>query len=128
MYPSQSRLRGHSINIFYRPDATADDILRSVLHATALRRMLLNLEFFNPLSLSAGPTDDEDQHRRRSQRRLEILLKALRRSGLWTASHAPAFKAGLEAYGWHVDEVAFADHGRRVLWGHAIAPSKPAAP
>ncbi|KAI0685972.1 vitamin B6 photo-protection and homoeostasis-domain-containing protein [Cytidiella melzeri] len=115
LYPAQSRR--HSVSIFYHPNANSDDMLRSILHAAALRRMLITQEFFDPLpSLGASGPDE-----RESERKLEILRKSLRRSGMWTSTHFAPFKSSLAGCGWRVDEVAFADHGRRVLWGSAAA-------
>ncbi|KAI0091014.1 vitamin B6 photo-protection and homoeostasis-domain-containing protein [Irpex rosettiformis] len=116
LYPSQSRRR--SISIFYNPQADSDDILRSILHASALRRMLINQEFFVHL-----PSHISDLDERNSQRKMEILRKSLYRSNLWMATHFKQFKAELKEHGWRTDDVAFADHGRRVLWGSAAATS-----
>ncbi|KAI0342732.1 hypothetical protein BDW22DRAFT_1394621 [Trametopsis cervina] len=128
LYPTPSRRP--SISILYHPNADTDDVLRSVLHATALRRMLLSQHFFTPLptlsslsssSSSSLPTSAVEESDAHAERQMEILRSALHRAGLWTATHYDAFREELERCEWRVDEVAFADHGRRVLWGTATS-------
>ena len=80
------------ISVFYHPDASSDDTLRSILHAARLRYVLMR---------SDEPT----------------LGDALAKSHSWTREHFDAFKAALEEEGWRTDEVGFADHGHRLLWG-----------
>ncbi|GBE87872.1 DUF647-domain-containing protein [Sparassis crispa] len=103
LYPSPAPRTG-SICVFYHPDATSDDMMRSVLHAARLRRTLLS----DDSSASRTPAPDSC---------LDALHVALSDSAAWTRRNFGSFKQTLEAKGWRTDEMGFADHGHRVLWG-----------
>ncbi|PCH39406.1 DUF647-domain-containing protein [Wolfiporia cocos MD-104 SS10] len=90
LYPQTSVSK--PILVFYHPDATTDDFICSVVNAARLRHLL----------------SDPSQPTFRS---------CLTGSHVWTQSHFPSFKAALEEKGWRTDEIGFADHGHRVLWG-----------
>lgn len=96
------------ISVFYHPSATPDDMLRSVLHAACLRRILKSAPHPDGASLQA----DEEAT-------LHAFYGALDKSIRWTHRHFDEFKCRLEDHGWRTDELAFADRGRRVLWGSA---------
>ncbi|KAH9915112.1 vitamin B6 photo-protection and homoeostasis-domain-containing protein [Fomitopsis serialis] len=93
LYPTAAS-SSRPISIFYHPDAASDDTLRSVLHAARLRH----------LAESTTPG-------------ASTLREALAESHAWTAEHFDRFKAALDEKGWRTDEVGFADHGHRLLWG-----------
>ena len=85
--------------MFYDPSVTNDDMLRSILHAARLRELLTN---------TLQESDSPD---------FRLLLEE---STEWTKQTFPHFKAQLEAKEWRMDEVCFADHGRRVSWKTSI--------
>jgi len=99
LYPS-SALPGSSISVFYHPDATSDDMLRSVLHAARLRRMITD-------TVTGSPDIDDPR----------TLRATLLESRSWISQQFDPFKQALEEKGWRTDEICFADHGHRVLWG-----------
>lgn len=101
LYPSGSLNR--PISILYHPAATLDDMLRSVLHAQRFRAVYIS-------QLDGTVHDPQD---------LSALRIALEDTRVWTQKHVVAFKAALGEQGWRTDEIAFADHGHRVLWGSA---------
>ncbi|OCH93058.1 DUF647-domain-containing protein [Obba rivulosa] len=80
-----------SASVFLHPDASSDDMLRAALHSARLRSMLA----------------DESAS----------LRESLKDSHTWTQEHFLTFKGALEDKGWRTDEVTFADHGHRLLWG-----------
>lgn len=55
----------------------------------------------------------------------EALAALLEKSNKWTTLYYHEFKALLQERSWRTDELAFADMGRRVLWGSAAAQSEP---
>ena len=97
------------ISVFYHPSATTDDMLRSVLQSACLRRLLGSSASGEN---QAASDKDEDTE-------LDALYSALEKSSRWTHRHFDEFKSRLVAQGWRTDEIAFADRGRRVLWGSA---------
>ncbi|KAH9831583.1 vitamin B6 photo-protection and homoeostasis-domain-containing protein [Rhodofomes roseus] len=94
LYPSASS-PSQPTSVFYHPDATSDDTLRSVLHAARLQHLM-----------AGSPTPNA-----------EALREALAESYAWTTEQFDGFKTALEEKGWRTDEVGFADHGHRLLWG-----------
>ncbi|KAI0955649.1 hypothetical protein AcV7_006259 [Taiwanofungus camphoratus] len=96
LYPTASSCNS-PIAVFYHPEATADDMLRSMLNASRLRHYFL-----------AGTFSD---------RSAESLQAALADSHSWTARNFASFRQKLEEKGWRTDEIGFADHGNRLLWG-----------
>lgn len=85
--------------MFYDPAVTNDDMLRSILHAARLRELL-----------SRTPTEFDSPDFR----------SLLEESTEWTRNTFPDFKAQLETSEWRMDEVCFADHGRRVSWKNGL--------
>lgn len=110
--PRDSTTSNVPISVFYHPSVTPDDQLRSVLHAACLRRILQSSprQIPDPTALPSQNNDSAE---------LAELYSALERSRQWMHRHFHDFRARLEDEGWRTDEIAFADRGRRVLWGSA---------
>ena len=100
---------GCKIAIFYRPAVSADNILQSALHAAYLERHIAKVR-----ASKDGPLEALDNR--------EVLDPVLAKSKEWTTLHYLEFKTLLSDSGWRTDEIAFADRGRRVLWGSAAQP------
>ncbi|KAI0071961.1 DUF647-domain-containing protein [Panus rudis PR-1116 ss-1] len=98
LYPPAS-LQSQPISIFYSPAVSTEDMLRSILHAARLRQNIISAQ-----DRGENPEDPE------------TLRDALVESSEWTNDHFPEFRHKLEEAGWRMDEIAFADHGRRVIW------------
>ena len=107
--PNDSMSMQRHISVFYHPSATTDDMLRSVLQSACLRRLLGSSTTPESQIVPEKDTDSD----------LDTLYAALEKSSRWTHRHFDEFKGRLEAQGWRTDEIAFADRGRRVLWGSA---------
>lgn len=103
------------IAIFFRPAITADNILQSTLHAAYLERHIAKVK-----ASKDGPLEALENR--------EILDPVLVKSREWTTLHYLEFKNLLTDSGWRTDEIAFADRGRRVLWGSAAQVQPPSAP
>jgi len=100
LYPDSSSDK--PIAVFYHPDASCDDILRSVVHAARLRGILGHSPLPSGSDWHISPI---------------ILRQALKESHVWTLQNCDDFKRALKERGWRTDEVAFADRGHRLLWG-----------
>ncbi|RDX57081.1 DUF647-domain-containing protein [Lentinus brumalis] len=92
LFPHDSP-RGPQVSVFFHPDATTDDMLRSILHAAMVRSVLLK-------SPDSAPN----------------LRSTLLDTHEWTHHHFAAFKRALEQQKWRTDELCFADLGHRVTW------------
>ena len=98
------------VSVFFHPDATNEDILRSILHAALVRNTLLDgkpclerpidPQECSSLVASASPS-------------LRSILADTREGA---RRDFPAFKRALEDRGWRTDELCFADLGHRVTW------------
>ena len=109
LYQPRPNLQGvhtNYISVFYHPSAGADDMLRSVLHAACLKRIL------------RAPKPDAPSNEC-EEAEMDALYIALEKSTRWTHRNFDEFKCQIENSGWRTDEIAFADFGRRVLWGSA---------
>ncbi|KAH9902756.1 DUF647-domain-containing protein [Cubamyces lactineus] len=107
--------RGPMISVFFHPDATNDDMLRSIVHAAFVRDALLRRQ--PTLKGDIVPDDSSPDHM--DTLGLTTLHSTLVESRQWTDSNFSSFKASLEAQEWRTDELCFADHGHRVTWAHA---------
>ncbi|KAI8980080.1 DUF647-domain-containing protein [Trametes punicea] len=110
LFPLQSP-RGPVISVFFHPDATNDDMLRSILHAALIRNALLQRQ--PPLKGGADNRQDTEILETYSNAALRSTLVDTR---LWAENNFGPFKETLEARGWRTDELCYADHGHRVLW------------
>ncbi|KAI0635638.1 DUF647-domain-containing protein [Trametes polyzona] len=102
--------RGGTVSVFFHPDATSDDMLRSVLHAALIRDALCGhgqLPQGDVAADAAGPDAS-----------VASLRSALAETHARVGAEYAAFKAALEARGWRTDELCYADHGHRVTWAH----------
>ena len=98
------------VSVFFHPDATNEDILRSILHAALVRNTLLDGKPW--LERSSDPEECSSLVASASPSLRSILADT--REG---ARHDfPAFKRALEDRGWRTDELCFADLGHRVTW------------
>ncbi|KAJ8494769.1 hypothetical protein ONZ51_g2110 [Trametes cubensis] len=107
--------QGPMISVFFHPDATNDDMLRSIVHAAFVRDALLRRQPTPQGDIV--PDDGSPAHM--DTLSLTSLRSTLAESRQWTASNYPSFKESLEAQEWRTDELCFADHGHRVTWAHA---------
>lgn len=101
--------------MFFRPDATNEDMLRSILHAALVRGALSKAEPW--LERSEGESTSES--------RLVVggsvptspsLRSILSDTHEGSRNEFPLFKNALENRGWRTDELCFADLGHRVTW------------
>ncbi len=113
LYPARSSSHTQTLSVFYHPSAAVDDMIRSVLHAACLRS-ILKLQEDAQSEAEAPSTCGRDPD-------LAHLYAALEQSNRWTKRHFDEFKFQLQDNGWRTDEIAFADRGRRVLWGSATS-------
>ncbi|RPD59599.1 DUF647-domain-containing protein [Lentinus tigrinus ALCF2SS1-7] len=88
--------RGPQVSVFFHPDATNEDMLRSILHAAMVRSVLLKSTPW------PGPEP--------------ALRSILIDTHEWTHHDFPAFKQALEEQKWRTNELCFADLGHRVTW------------
>ncbi|KAI0368772.1 DUF647-domain-containing protein [Pilatotrama ljubarskyi] len=105
--------RRPGIAALYHPDASNDDMLRSILHATLVRDALLQRH------LSSGDAPLGSKYFESIESRPSTALRTtLLETRAQTESKFTAFKSELEARGWRTDELCYADHGHRVTWTH----------
>ena len=88
--------RGPRVSVFFHPDATTEDMLRSILHAAMVRSVL------SKSTPWPGPEP--------------ALRSTLVDTHEWAHHDFPAFKRALEQRKWRTDELCFADLGNRVTW------------
>lgn len=112
LYPHMAADGTCKIAAFYRPSITTDNILRSALHAAFLERHIARVQ-----ASKDGPLEALGSR--------EVLDPVLAKSQEWTTLHYLEFKNMLTDSGWQTDEIAFADRGRRVLWGSATHTQPP---
>lgn len=91
LYPSSCPDK--PISIFFAQGAAFEDMIKSILHAARLKEFL-----------SQATSQEMSLHCA-----LDETLK-------WTEENLPAFKSQLQEKGWRMDEIGFADFGRRVDW------------
>ena len=114
-WPPRNSTSDVPISVFYHPSVTPEDQLRSVLHSACVRRILQS----SPRRIPDTDPSTDPQSQNADDAELAELYSALERSRQWMHLHFDEFKARLEDHGWRTDEIAFADRGRRVLWGSA---------
>ncbi|KAI0671457.1 DUF647-domain-containing protein [Trametes maxima] len=102
LFPQESH-QGRTLSVFFHPDASSDDMLRSIFHAALVRDALQG----QPSSIAVdAPTSPV------------VLQSTLAKTHQHAESNFTSFKETLEARGWRTDELCFADHGHRVTWTH----------
>ncbi|KAI0649411.1 DUF647-domain-containing protein [Trametes meyenii] len=102
LFPQESH-RGHAVSVFFHPDASSDDMLRSIFHAALVRDALQHQHWSVAADSPTTPT---------------FLQSALAKTHQRAKDDFTSFKETLESRGWRTDELCFADHGHRVTWAH----------
>jgi hypothetical protein len=114
LYPYLDRAGQCKVAAFYHPSATVDDRIQSVLHAAYLERHLTGI-----IHIDSPDTPKEIMEN------AEVLEGALEHAKRWITLYHHEFRTLLYEKEWRMDEIAFAETGRRVLWGRA-AEERPA--
>ncbi|KAI0749710.1 DUF647-domain-containing protein [Daedaleopsis nitida] len=104
--------RGTQVSVFFRSDASNEDMLRSVLHAALVRDALTREEPW--LERDSLQVQEEKSGRAPSAR--ASLRSVLLDTHTAAKEDYPAFRQALDERGWRTDELCFADHGNRVRW------------
>ncbi|KAI0360179.1 DUF647-domain-containing protein [Trametes cingulata] len=112
LYPLLSSGRP-GVAAFYHPDASNDDMLRSILHAALVRDALLQRQpSLDDSFLESKHSESPETHSSGT------LRSALLETRAQAESNFTSFKSELETRGWRTDELCYADHGHRVTWTH----------
>ncbi|KAI9061069.1 DUF647-domain-containing protein [Trametes sanguinea] len=112
LYPHLSPQNG--VSVFFHPEASNDDMLRSILHAAAVRDALQRRQ-----SWLANQEIDETNGEGAAIHAPAALRSILTESRQWAEGKFALFREELEEHGWRTDELCYADHGHRVTWAHS---------